>query len=71
MRKSRFTDSQIMTVLKYEALAVKVLDMFREHDINSAMFCGRRSTFGGMYTSMMRRLKELEDENRRLKKMYA
>ena len=71
MRKSRFTDSQIMTVLKQAEAGVKVPDLCREHGISSAMFYKWRSKFGGMDTSMMKRLKELEDENRRLKKMYA
>jgi putative transposase len=71
MRKSRFTDSQIMAVLKQAEAGVKVPDLCREHGISSATFYKWRSKFGGMDTSMMKRLKELEDENRRLKKMYA
>ena len=71
MRKSRFTDSQIMAVLKQAEAGVKVPELCREHGISSATFYKWRSKFGGMDTSMMKRLKELEDENRRLKKMYA
>ena len=71
MRKSRFTDSQIMGVLKQAEAGVKVPDLCREHGISSATFYKWRSRFGGMDTSMMKRLKELKDENRRLQKMYA
>jgi transposase InsO family protein len=71
MRKSRFTDRLIMAVLKQAEAGVKVPDLCREHGISSATFYYWRSEFGGMDTSMMKRLTELEDENRRLKKKYA
>ena len=71
MRKSRFTDSQIMAILKQAEAGLSVPDLCREHGISSATFYKWRSKYGGMDTSMMKRLKELEDENRRLKKMYA
>ena len=71
MRKSRFTDSQIMAILKQNEEGAKVADLCREHGISAAMFYKWRSKFGGMDASMMKRLKELEEENRRLKKMYA
>ena len=71
MRKSRFTDSQILAVLKQAESGVPVPELCREHGISSATFYKWRSKFGGMDASMMARLKELEDENRRLKKMYA
>lgn len=71
MRKSRFTDSQIMAVLKQAESGMPVPELCREHGMSSATFYKWRSKYGGMDTSMMKRLKELEDENRRLKKMYA
>lgn len=71
MRKSRFTDSQILAILKQAEGGVPVPDLCREHGMSSATFYKWRSKFGGMDASMMARLKELEDENRRLKKMYA
>lgn len=71
MKKSRFTDSQIIAVLKQAQGGTPVPDLCREHGISSATFYKWRSKFGGMDASKMSRLKELEDENRRLKKMYA
>ncbi|AJY49964.1 transposase IS3/IS911 family protein [Halomonas sp. KO116] len=71
MRKSRFTDSQIMAILKQAESGVPVPELCREHGMSSASFYKWRSKYGGMDTSMMKRLKELEDENQRLKKMYA
>jgi putative transposase len=71
MKKSRFTDSQILAILKQAESGVPVPDLCREHGMSSAAFYKWRARFGGMDASMMARLKELEDENRRLKKMYA
>ena len=71
MRKSRFTDSQILAMLKQNEQGAAVADICREHGVSSAQFYKWRSKFGGMDASMMRRLKELEAENSRLKKMYA
>lgn len=69
MKKSRFTDSQIMAILKQAEAGTPVTELCREHVMSSASFYKWRSRFGGMDASMMARLKELEDENRRLKKM--
>jgi|TARA_B100001113_G_scaffold72545_1_gene56191 putative transposase len=71
MRKSRFTDSQIMAVLKQAEGGTPVPELCREHGISSATFYKWRSKFGGLDVSQLARLKELEEENRRLKKMYA
>lgn len=71
MKKSRFSDSQIMAVLKQAEAGTPVPDLCREHGISTATFYKWRSRFGGMDASLMARLKELEEENRRLKKMYA
>lgn len=71
MKKSRFTDSQIIAVLKQAEVGTPVPELCREHGISSATFYKWRSRFGGMDASLMARMKELEDENRRLKKMYA
>jgi len=71
MKKSRFSDSQIMAILKQGESGVSVPELCREHGMSSASFYKWRAKFGGMDTSMIKRMKELEDENRRLKKMYA
>ncbi len=71
MKKSRFTDSQIIAVLKQAEAGTPVPELCREHGISSATFYKWRSKYGGMDVSMMSRVKELEEENRRLKKMYA
>lgn len=72
MKKSRFSDSQILAILKQAELSgTPIANLCREHGISNACFYQWRSKFGGMDASMMKRLKELEDENRRLKKMYA
>jgi len=71
MKKSRYTDSQILSVLKQNESGAAVPDLCREHGMSNATFYKWRSKFGGMDASLMKRMKELEDENRRLKKMYA
>ncbi|MBK7656944.1 MAG: IS3 family transposase [Betaproteobacteria bacterium] len=70
MKKSRFTDSQIMAALKRVEAGLPVPEICRELGISTATFYKWRAKFGGMDTSMMARMKEIEDENRRLKKMY-
>jgi putative transposase len=71
MKKSRYSDGQIINILKQAEAGAPVPELCREHGMSSATFYKWRSKYGGMDASMMARLKELEDENRRLKKMYA
>ena len=71
MNQSRFTDSQVLAVLNQAEAGTPVPSLCREHGISSATFYKWRSKYGGMDASMMSQLKELQDENRRLKKMYA
>ena len=71
MKKSRFTDSQIMSVLKQLEAGVSVAELSREYNVSTATLYQWRAKYGGMDTSMIKRLKELEAENTRLKKMYA
>ena len=71
MKKSRFTDSQILGVLKQAEAGTPVPELCRTHGISSATFYKWRSKYGGMDASMISRMKALEEDNRRLKKMYA
>jgi len=71
MKKSRYTDSQILAILKQNESSVCVPDLCREHDMSDVTFYKWRSKFGGMDTQLMKGMKDLEDEIRCLKKMYA
>ncbi|MCG1046299.1 MULTISPECIES: IS3 family transposase [Mycetohabitans] len=71
MKKSRFTDSQIMEALKRVEAGLAVPDLCRELGISTATFYKWRSKYGGMDVSLMARMKELEAENARLRKMYV
>jgi putative transposase len=71
VKRSRFTDSQIMAVLKQAEAGTPVPDLCREHVVSTATFYKWRAKFGGMDVSLMAKMKELEDENRRLKKMHV
>lgn len=71
MKTSKFTDSQILSILKQAESGTPVPTLCREHGMSSATFYKWRAKFGGMDASLMARLKELEAENAKLKKMYA
>ena len=71
MKKSRYSDSQILSILKQAEAGTPVPELCREHGMSSASFYKWRAKYGGMDASLMRRMKELEAENKRLKKMYA
>ena len=71
MKRSKFTDSQITEALKRVEAGLAVPELCRELGISTATFYKWRSKYGGMDTAMISRLKELEIENARLKKMYA
>jgi putative transposase len=71
MKKSNYSDSQILSILKQAEAGQAVPELCREHGMSSATFYKWRAKYGGMDVSMMSRLKELEAENTRLKKMYA
>ena len=70
MKRSKFTDSQIMDALKRVDAGLAVPEVCRELGISTATFYKWRAKYGGMDTSMMARMKELEAEKARLKKMY-
>ena len=71
MKKSRFTESQIFNILKEAENGVKVPDVCRKHGVSDATFYKWRTKYGGIDASMVKRLRELEEENSRLKRMYA
>lgn len=71
MKRSRYSESQIMAILKQAEAGTPVAELCREHGMGNATFYKWRAKYGGMDASMVARLKELETENRRLKKMYA
>jgi putative transposase len=71
MKNRRFSDAQIMAVLKQAAGGVPVSDLCREHAMSSASFYKWRAKFGGMDASLISEMKDMAEQNRRLKKMYA
>lgn len=71
MRSSKFSDNQIIAILKQNEDGVSVPDLCREHGMSNATFYKWRAKFGGMDASLMKEMKELRAENARLKKMYA
>lgn len=71
MKKTRFTETQIVSILKQQEGGLSVKDICREHSISEATFYNWKSKYGGMESSDVRRLKDLEEENNQLKKMYA
>lgn len=70
MKHSRFSDGQILSILNQAKAGMNVPDVCREHGIGVATFYKWRAKYGGMDASLMSRMKELEAENARLKKMY-
>tara|TARA_Y100000310_G_scaffold188201_1_gene188160 strand:- start:227 stop:514 length:288 start_codon:yes stop_codon:yes gene_type:complete len=71
MKKTRYTESQIIKVLNEVEGGRKVKDVCREYGISDATYYNWKSKYGGKTASDIRKLKDLEDENRRLKRMYA
>jgi len=71
MRKSKFSEVQITAILKEAEAGVAVTEVARKHSISAATFYQWRSKYGGMEASDLRRMRELEQENARLKRMYA
>jgi len=71
MKKVQFSDSQIMAILKQAEAGIPVPELCREHGMANSTFYKWRAKYGGMDASLLTRMKELEAENRQLKKMYA
>ncbi len=71
MKKSRFSEQQIIGILKEHAAGMKAADLCRKHGISDATFYKWRSKYGGMTVSDAKRLKATEEENRKLKKLLA
>jgi putative transposase len=71
MKKSRFTESQIVAILKEVETGLKVADVCRTHGISQPTYYSWKSKYGGMEVAELRRIKELESEHSKLKRMYA
>ena len=71
MKKTRFSETQIIAILKQQETGIKVSDICREHGISDATFYNWKARYGGMDANELKRVKQLEEENARLKKMYA
>ena len=71
MKKSKYSDAPIMSILTQAENGAPVADLCREHGMSSASFYKWRAKYGGMDASLISRLKALNEDNKRLKKMYA
>ena len=71
MKRSRFTEEQIITILREQESGARTADVCRRHGISSATFYAWKTKFGGMEPSEAKRLKALEDENAKLKRLLA
>lgn len=71
MKTSRYTEPQILAILRQAEGGVPVAELCREHGMSNASFYKWRARYGGMDASMIAQMKTIEDENRRLKKMFA
>lgn len=71
MKKIRFTETQIVAILKKQEAGIPIKDLAREHGISEATFYNWKAKYGGMEASDVKKMKDLEEENNRLKRMYA
>lgn len=71
MKTTRYSEAQILSILRQAERGVPVPELCREHGMSNSAFYKWRSKYGGMDASMVSQMKSMEDENRRLKKMFA
>ncbi len=71
MKKTKFTETQIVSILKQQEAGIPTKEICRQNGISEATFYNWKSRYGGMEASDVKRLKDLEEENSRLKKMFA
>ena len=71
MKRSRYTEEQIIGILKEQEAGVPVAELCRKHGMSDATFYNWKSKYGGLEVSQLRRLKQLEDENRKLKQLVG
>lgn len=71
MKRSKFSENQVLRILKEVENGRKVTEVCREHTISEATYYNWKAKYGGMTASDIKRLRELEEENRQLKRMYA
>jgi putative transposase len=71
MKKTRFTETQIISILKQQEAGISVKDLAREHGISEATFYNWKAKYGGMEANEVKRMKDLEEENNRLKRIVA
>ena len=71
MKKTRYSEEQIIGVLKEAGAGIPITELCRKYGISDATYYNWKARYGGMTTSEMRRLRQLEDENRRLKQLVA
>jgi len=71
MKRTRFTETQIVSILKKNEAGIKIADLCREHGISDQTFYNWKAKYGGLNVREIKRLRELEDENAKLKRMFA
>lgn len=71
MKKSKFSETKIVSILKENEAGISIPDLSRKYGVSTATLYNWKSKYGGMEASQLKRLKELEEENRKLKEMFA